>query len=723
MLPCKVCGGYSPYADTQISPDRDFCKCTMRIFSHAEEDLDEGLELLHLQNRQFELQDDVMKLSEKMHCLDSSNPMEHDVDDHLKVPPSLQKGPSKLTHCEKNSISLKRPGVRPGTAPPGGLISEMYLKKEQMFGLPFYVDLQDIREEIAMLHRKFDKELKSMRDVLFGNIGKAIRPIETPKAPPHTEGKENTVPGTILSEAQQALIDATRRRRMFETSVANCERSRAQRNVFDILGHLDEGDNDVLRIRALLDDAVNNLEALQKPQKLVPPKASMLSNRLARLSAPKQFKNASRQPQKHTNQRPLSVPPTSETAMTTSPYRRSTGIAELVDFSTTKTTTAPLMQRPKVILASNTSSKAKLTPSDLREIVDAALKDHLTHQLPPTESVLVQSQLRDVNVGISSQEFMKEEALSPIHSAEKIFLIDRASSPKPTTAPPEIVSRGNSVQSIEKPRTSCSPSITSEVIGVSQKLGSGTQSPILADAEVVSTSVTLPKVEKSAESEEGESLSLTEPHTFSDGVWLDADRSEGEAGGVTVLGAEEVADLARELGPLPSSSETSGLTNSGSEASRGQSEGELTLDQINRHLGAWVAPWRDPLLHLIALNAAGRNSRLPWNQQHKIQKVAQALERRGANQAPAHAEVCCSSTEDLTWVEGMATKVVVTSPPSTPTNGEKSVGEVILPTAVRQQLRRAILAKSSQRMRQRSASLFDGRMMTKPVKTFLSILF
>lgn len=54
-----------------------------------------------------------------------------------------------------------------------------------------------------------------------------------------TEGKENTVPGSILNGAQQAFLDATRRRRVFETSVANCERSRAQRNVFDILGHLD----------------------------------------------------------------------------------------------------------------------------------------------------------------------------------------------------------------------------------------------------------------------------------------------------------------------------------------------------------------------------------------------------------------------------------------------------------------------------------------------------
>nr|CDS22057.1 hypothetical protein EgrG_000062700 [Echinococcus granulosus] len=234
-----------------------------------------------------------------------------------------------------------------------------------------------------------------------------------------------------------------------------------------------------------------------------------------------------------------------------------------------------------------------------------------------------------------------------------------------------------------------------------------TQSPILADAGEVSTPGTLTKDEEGEESEEGDGFSLTEPHTFSDGVWLDADRSEGEAGGVAMFEAEEAADLARELGPLPSSSDTSESTNLTSEATRGHSEGEFTLDQINHQLGVWVAPWRDPLLHLIALNAAGKNSRLPWNQQHKIQKLAQILARRGNNQAPDPAEVCCSFTEDLSCVEGIASRVGVSSPPSTPKNGERSAGEVVLPISVKQQLRRRILAKSSQRMRQRDASLSD----------------
>lgn len=162
------------------------------------------------------------------------------------------------------------------------------------------------------------------------------------------------------------------------------------------------GDSDVLRMRALLDDAVNNLEVPQKPvsfcahchlvvsnfilririlqvfstdplfawvpakikliyfwnhQISVTPKVLKPSSRLARLSAPKQSRNASRQPKKSTDQRPLSLPPTSTAAAATSPRGRSTGLADLVDFSTIKTTTAPLMKRPKVVLPSNVSPR------------------------------------------------------------------------------------------------------------------------------------------------------------------------------------------------------------------------------------------------------------------------------------------------------------------------------------------------------------------------------
>ncbi|CDI96897.2 conserved hypothetical protein [Echinococcus multilocularis] len=895
MMHCKVCGGDLLSGDTLISSNRTSCKCTMQIFPHFGENSCEGLELLHLQNRQFEILDNVTELTKKMRSLDASKSLEHDVVDHLKgnmsavhqpisktltsiprrnpflskhaVSPSSQKKLSQLTHYGTNSNAVDQAEMRPSTAP-GGPISE-------------FSDLRGIREEIAMLHRKFDEELKSMRDVLNNNIVGMARLFETSKAAAETEGKENTAPGSILSGAQQALLDATRRRRMFETSVANCERSRAQRNVFDILEHLDDGDSDVLRMRALLDDAVNNLEIPQKPEP-ISPKVPNLSSRLARLSAPKQSKVVSRKPQKSPTQRPSSLPPTSTAAVATSPRGRSTGLADLVDFSTVKTTTAPLMKRSKVVLPSNISpkvdpqitkrgkivrfeetcsrprstlkvmssapssdkqkasvflplgmrqysmwpteklqmlttppvlqtttaaamaavdsamedetltralrpllsssasqqpqsaSEAKLTPDDLKEMLDAALKNHLERQMPPTELPPVRPQLRDVNVGICRQDFMKEEALSPIHAPGKFALTDRASSPKSITEPPKMVSHGNSVNSVRKPRSSSLPSITSEVVVTSEKLQTGsiteaeastefpggdqidteistekpnylneceyeategldanrsevcfdtwdistiqtevkithplmvsnnrTQSPILADAGEVSTPATLTR------DEEGDGFSLTEPHTFSDGVWLDADRSEGEAGGVAMFEAEEAADLARELGPLPSSSDTSETTNLTSEATRGHSEGEFTLNQMNHQLGVWVAPWRDPLLHLIALNAAGKNSRLPWNQQHKIQKIAQILARRGNNQAPDPAEVCCSITEDLSWVEGVAARVGVSSPPSTLKNGERSAGEVVLPISVKQQLRRRILAKSSQRMRQRDASLSD----------------
>ncbi|KAL5105424.1 hypothetical protein TcWFU_003694 [Taenia crassiceps] len=849
MLRCKVCGGSRPLRDAQISSDCDLCKHTMQLLLPAGDGIKEGLELLHLQSRQFELQDKVTGLVGKMHRLDAAKPMEHDVDDHLKshtlavhrpavttlnsaprINPSILEcvGPSQLTHCGTSSSAFDQARMWPGTAPEGQL------------------NLRDLREEIATLHRKFDEELKSMREVLLGNTVGMARPFEKSKAAAETEGKENSEPGTILSEAQQVLLDATRRRRMFETSVANCERSRAQRNVFNILGRLDDGDSDVLRIRALIDDAVNDLAIPQKPIS-IPPKVVKPSS-LARLSASKQSKIASRQPQKSTKQRPLSLPATFIAAAPTS-RGRSTGLADLVDFSTPKSTTAPLMKRPKVVLPSNITprvdsqvekheksvrfeetysrprstpratsfvppsikkkalvflplgmrqysmrpteenqmftssvpqmaaeakttavdsgmekekqapkqpilssasqqpqptSEANLTSSDLREILDAALKDYLARRMPLTECYQVHSQVRDVNVGICSQDFMKEEALSPIHSPANLTLIDRASSLKPIAESQEMVSRGNSVQFVEKPRSSSLPSISSEVIVTSEKLrtesvieaeasteflGSNhiataistersdfssewAQSPILADAEEVSAPPTLTEVEEGEKSGEREGFSLTEPHTFSDGVWLDADRSEGEPCGVATFGAEGVADLAREVGPLPSWSEITEITNSTSEAIKNCSEGEFTLGQVNYQLGVWVAPWRDPVLHLIALNAAGKNSRLPWNQQHKIQKVARILERHDDNKASYLAKTYCSSTEDLSWVEDMATRMGATSPPSTATDDARSVGEVVPPIPVKQQLkkqqlRRTILAKSSHRMHQHDTSLSD----------------
>lgn len=149
------------------------------------------------------------------------------------------------------------------------------------------------------------------------------------------------------------------------------------------------------------------------------------------------------------------------------------------------------------------------------------------------------------------------------------------------------------------------------------------------------------------------------------------------------------------------------ITSASESAVESHSEGELTLDQIRHQSDVWIAPWRDPLLHLIALNAAGEDSKLPWNQQHKIQRIAHFLERRAGRVTPKPVENSSSSTEDLSWVESMVPKV---SPPKSPQSlssaSEKSPGEVTLLTSLQQkQLRRTILAKSSERMRQRNSSL------------------
>lgn len=107
----------------------------------------------------------------------------------------------------------------------------------------------------------------------------------------------------------------------------------------------------------------------------------------------------------------------------------------------------------------------------------------------------------------------------------------------------------------------------------------------------------------------------------------------------------------------------------------------------------------------------------------QIRKVAQRLEGRNDNQASYPARVCSSSTEDLSWVEDMAAGVGASSPPSTATNESRSFGEVVLPISVKQQLRRTILAKSSQRMCQRDVSLSDGRMIMKLSVTTFGVLF
>lgn len=64
-------------------------------------------------------------------------------------------------------------------------------------------------------------------------------------------------------------------------------------------------------------------------------------------------------------------------------------------------------------------------------------------------------------------------------------------------------------------------------------------------------------VDEEAESVHTNGFSLTEPGSFSDGVWLDPDGSEGEYGGIAIRGFEEFASLNKKLGPLPSPSEVS----------------------------------------------------------------------------------------------------------------------------------------------------------------------
>uniref|UniRef100_A0A0X3P8D1 Uncharacterized protein n=3 Tax=Schistocephalus solidus TaxID=70667 RepID=A0A0X3P8D1_SCHSO len=126
--------------------------------------------------------------------------------------------------------------------------------------------------------------------------------------------------------------------------------------------------------------------------------------------------------------------------------------------------------------------------------------------------------------------------------------------------------------------------------------------------------------------------SLTAPHSFSDGVWLE-ERSEGEAAHYSLY-----PSTAAKLGPLPlTDSEELNSTDSkpkecGAEESNSSTTsvgklscGELTVDKLTKRNSAWVAPWRNPLLHLMALNAAGSNSRLPWNRFVEIQRTAAAL--------------------------------------------------------------------------------------------------
>ena len=54
------------------------------------------------------------------------------------------------------------------------------------------------------------------------------------------EGKENSMPKSILASAQHDFVDAVRHRQMLEAELAASERAQARRDIFDILGNVDE---------------------------------------------------------------------------------------------------------------------------------------------------------------------------------------------------------------------------------------------------------------------------------------------------------------------------------------------------------------------------------------------------------------------------------------------------------------------------------------------------
>ncbi|BHF68224.1 hypothetical protein SprV_0301125700 [Sparganum proliferum] len=155
--------------------------------------------------------------------------------------------------------------------------------------------------------------------------------------------------------------------------------------------------------------------------------------------------------------------------------------------------------------------------------------------------------------------------------------------------------------------------------------------------------------------------SLTAPHSFSDGVWLE-ERSEGEAAHYSLC-----PSTAAKLGPLPlTGSQELNSVGSEPEADRSNSSttstdklscGELTVEKLTKRNSAWVAPWRNPLLHLMALNAAGTSSRLPWNRFVEVQRTAaalrshQLLRRQAAGGGDATQTTPTPMSSDLRWLK------------------------------------------------------------------------
>ncbi|KAM7542590.1 hypothetical protein Aperf_G00000000743 [Anoplocephala perfoliata] len=742
-------------------------------------------------------------------------------------------------------------------------------------------NLQEIRDEIASLRQKFDEGLKNIRGTLTDNITEMTRLLNETKVVPDTRVNENAFPENILGSLYKNFLDATRQRRAFETSVANCERSRAQKDVFDILEHLDDSDADVVRVRALMDDAVNNIGNVPRP----PPStvkhqaASKTAGHIIRPSTSKQqCKPAAKRSTKLTQQQPSSSSPKIILSTVASKGEKPIGLADIVSFSTEELiASAPRISRPRVFLPSVPPQRTMSTPGksnrldrgevvqfkrtrpqseiqakseetkhrslrfvplgmrqytmwpseksskpgiismenqpkeddnlsaeDIKNMLETALNQHLDRR---KSQFLVQ----DRGTGTCRQDFTQEEASSPILSPKKHLFADAKTSPK--TA--QNVSRAQSVQSIPRRRSSSLPTVTPELTPTSEGpqstrlevvqmswlvlyFADGGGSPVGGDAQQLATIMVLgwqnprptrrirsdkalfnksvlfyqhtlrthrlsvhaatestnvissqarsssrdistsdseiktinplmvsnnrtqsPIRSVSAEvsgvddaevgSSRSDGFSLTEPRSFSDGVWLDPDRSEGEYDKVAIRGFEEVASLNKKLGPLPSPNETDSMV-SPSEEEKRCSEGEFTLDQVNNQSGAWVAPWRDPLLHLIALDTVGGSSKLPWTQQHTVEKVAAVLDTHHhcTEFMSEPDEVECSSIEDLSWVKRIAAarRARKQLESQAQKNVDKSEGEISLPTSVKE-LRRAVLTRSSQRMRQIEASFSD----------------
>uniref|UniRef100_A0A5K3F297 Protein phosphatase 1 regulatory subunit 15A n=1 Tax=Mesocestoides corti TaxID=53468 RepID=A0A5K3F297_MESCO len=442
------------------------CACNF-VHQHPSLDgnLEKGEELLQLQSRHLQLQADVAELIKKSHHFDptSSSPKEHDVEDHLSTKKCNQHSQKRGSSATKQApLKSYRRGVC--TVPVCAALATQPNHRLQDFNSNALeesegiepsalscrgvaggastgtIDLRDIREEISLLRRKFDEELHNMQSVLHDNRMEIARLFEAPKS--SSESKENAAPpsgspvlstkrtleGThgfpssppppppqILTDAQQVLTDATRRRKVFDHAVANFERDRQQNDIFDILETLgqlgDDEDNDVLRIKALLDDAVKDLETKPNSHKSPILAASSSNARANRLSVPKQAraaapsKNSQLKPTARGNvalggkaslskRRPTSMPPP---ATNDAPARsRGTSLAELVDFSTNQRA-PPLMQQTKVVLPSlpevlppPTPAAPPNPPTSAKYVRFKGDRSKARSPRPPTSAVAVQ---------------------------------------------------------------------------------------------------------------------------------------------------------------------------------------------------------------------------------------------------------------------------------------------------------------------------------------------